>query len=1409
MDDTFGPRLLGHFDFTLLFEHSIFQIAPSAIVIFTLPFYIHRIVKFRPIVRPGWLLWTKLTAAFAIVTVQVATTVFWHKSPLNSIAAQAASIMSCVAALGILILTYASHSHFLQPVSFLAAYLNVTLLLDLTTIYTYFHRTGLGTIAWLTCSLPPLKFMLLILEEISKRSLIIAENRDELSREVFAGFWSRSTFLWVNPLLLFGFSNSINNNDLPDIGHQFDSKELYENLQICWAKQDKRAKNALLWALPDYVSKEEETTALILATALVFSGKAVSRAWFSHIRNQIMVSIRGALVSAIYQKSLRLGASESEESSAVALMTTDVPGVGDLISLSYDSFAMLLEFTFGITVLSLFVGLASIFTVITAFIVTIFVKYIAKRMANNRTRWNEHISDRIAATSNILAQIKDIKMSGLAPSMGKFLMELRAKEVDVCFEVKRIICFIYGMMSVIDTVTPSIVVAATLFWTKSSESISTARFYAILAVIAMIVQPLANSFWNLSNWATGFACLARIQAYLAQDDLEDPRQVVRSLGVRLASNTNGPRRRRSSSSTRFIPYAIQLTGVNVSMDLTGSILRDASIVIKAGEITVIHGSVGCGKSTLLKVMLGEMLLRNGLALIASRSIAFAGQKPWLLNTSVRLNIIGHKPYDAVVYERVTFICDLIVDFQRLPNGDETLVGSDGCMLSGGQKLRISIARALYLEADVTILDDPFSSLDLETATVIRLRLIADGRATAGGRTLVMTTSMKQHLVDANNTFRVTTDGHVIALTREEVNTELTDLARNRQSGTALPVASRSIPAEPFEPPAVEPATDDDTNDRPSTDEVYGSFSLYVYLLRPAGILLVSFWIFVTAITALSERLPSKLFRFALCLSCANKDTKDIYIRIWLDTDAHDYSYFIGYALLCLLNPICNCLSAMFFYYFINSKSANKLHENLADATFGATFEFLTTEDTSSILNRFSTDMSQASQSAPALLPATLFRTFSVIIDIGIISAGASYAAPVIPCFLGIILLVRQYYLHTSLQLRVLELDTSKMLVRHFTETAAGIEHIRAFRWQEEVIHDCYSSLNLAQRAYYFLFCIQQWLECVLDFSSVTAAVLVVSFALKFSNTASANSMGLAFLSLIGFSDTVSEWIQSSVAMETACGAISRIRSYCDATPAEDYKRDTEPASPDWPVRGQLELNCVSAIYRAQATPQFSQMNNASVIVRPGETLGIAGRTGSGKTTVLLSILNLLQYKGTISIDNREIRTVPPDYLRSRMTIITQGGIHLRGSVKFNLDPFHHTLRPSTCIVTDQMCQDVLQRVGLWHIISSRGHLSSRMKDMNLSHGQRQLFQIARAILHHETTGSKIVLMDEATSSLDDETDDRIAAIIRSAFVGCAKVIVSHRSPTIYGSDAVMALNEGRAEVARHTPNQPNWRLEFE
>lgn len=249
MDDTFGPRLLGHFDFTLLFEHTMFHIIPSSVMIFATPFYVWKIFNDTPVARSSSILWLKIALGLALISIQVANTVLWSLSPLESQLAQATAIISCIGALCISILIYASHIFFLQPLPFLSLFLSVTVLFDIVTTMTYFNRTGLDLIARLHIPIPIIKFVLVCLEEFSKRSLLRSKPlQSSLGQESVAGFWNRSLFVWANSVLFFGFRELLTQGSLPSLSPDFDSESLYRAFHPHWVKANKVSKFALLKA---------------------------------------------------------------------------------------------------------------------------------------------------------------------------------------------------------------------------------------------------------------------------------------------------------------------------------------------------------------------------------------------------------------------------------------------------------------------------------------------------------------------------------------------------------------------------------------------------------------------------------------------------------------------------------------------------------------------------------------------------------------------------------------------------------------------------------------------------------------------------------------------------------------------------------------------------------------------------------------------------------------------------------------------------------------------------------------------------------------------------------------------------------------------------------------------------------
>lgn len=377
---------------------------------------------------------------------------------------------------------------------------------------------------------------------------------------------------------------------------------------------------------------------------------------------------------------------------------------------------------------------------------------------------------------------------------------------------------------------------------------------------------------------------------------------------------------------------------------------------------------------------------------------------------------------------------------------------------------------------------------------------------------------------------------------------------------------------------------------------------------------------------------------------------------------------------------------------------------------------------------------------------------------------------------------------------------SKALYKQFKEASKGVAHIRAFQWQDQFRKQLHLAVNETQRAVYSFVCIQQWLASVLDAATAVAAVCVVTLALKFTSQTSGTAIGLALLSLISFSAQLSGFISTWTRTETSIGAVSRIREYSKSTPTEEDPSESKALEANvpesWPQSGQVELTALSACYQARSTAPRTAFTNVTVEIPSGKKVGIIGRTGSGKSSLLLAMLNLLEHSGAVTIDGLDTKKVPRQMLRSRITTITQSGIELPGSVRFNLNPFGNTIRPNQSEVTDDMMIDILRRIGsgLWESIGARGGLDAEVGKLQLSQGQMQLIQLARAVLHKRSVGTKIVLIDEGSASLDEGTERRVQTIMEEEFHDCTVLTVSHRPTALQNVDFCIRLVEGRAEV---------------
>lgn len=368
-----------------------------------------------------------------------------------------------------------------------------------------------------------------------------------------------------------------------------------------------------------------------------------------------------------------------------------------------------------------------------------------------------------------------------------------------------------------------------------------------------------------------------------------------------------------------------------------------------------------------------------------------------------------------------------------------------------------------------------------------------------------------------------------------------------------------------------------------------------------------------------------------------------------------------------------------------------------------------------------------------------------------------------------------------------------------------------------------------------MFAIQRWLFLVLNILGTIVAVALVAMAIYWAKTTSQSSIGLGLISVLHISISSSRLVQRWTKLETALGAVARLQSFVSETPTEDDDKKVS-APNNWPSRGAVEFKNVSASYSSEADAE-PVLRNISLNIKAGQKVVIVGRTGSGKSTLLLTLLNFLPMKGSIVIDGVDVSTVPHQELRQAMITLPQDSIELPGSVRDSLVPFDllDKLKDSTELAKqgltlgdvakaaeeerkaaqeqasekesseketpaplderDAQIVAALEQVGLLEYVNKNGGIHSTVKGMHFSAGQRQLFNVARAILHRQDTGSRVVLMDEVTSNMDYETDKAIQEIMDKAFGDCTRLVISHRATGLVNCDVLVTMQDGRvAEV---------------
>ncbi|KAF4629796.1 hypothetical protein G7Y89_g8347 [Cudoniella acicularis] len=1448
-DDSFGPAVHGcrdDFDFTIKFEKIFFSLIPASVFI-ALALTRTVFLLGRPeIVRGPILRGTKLATLIAYSALQLSLLVLSTKLNKSKVFFVSAGAVEFASTPFITILSFLEHSRSPRPSILLNVYLSLTLLLDIAqtrTLWLASIRFDETIFSRLFTAAVVVKLILILLESHRKSRWIQWDIKDH-SPEEMSGVFGLGAFVWLNRLFLIGYKKILTIDDLFPLDQSMATEalqlKLMDNLQSPRSKGRrlglakalaktlavslllpigprvaligfKFCQPFLINTLLDYLQQSVDVSSknvgygLIGATILIYAGVAISTAFYWYFHERTLCMSRGALAGAVYKMTTEVKVSAAGDSVALTLMSTDVERIRLGFLNLHEFWANAIESGLATWLLQRQLGAAFAAPLVIVLCCIILGGFANKFVAQKQNSWMDNIQKRVGLTSKVISNMTNLKISGLSVPMEDLIQNMRVDELKTASGFRMIYIIINTIGYTPMVLSPVITFAVT------SQTLNVATIFTSISYLLLLADPLSLLFQNSPNLLAAFACLDRIQAFLEKEPRVDFR-IPQPNRSKFEKEDSG-----SEDSEEKPRSAISILNGSFGWRTDKLSLKNINLHIPTSRLTMVVGPVASGKSTLCKVLLGEIPVSQAHVTLTpgsvSRRIGYCDQTPYLSNTSIRENIVGFSAFNPLRYQEVIEATMLEPDLAILPKGHETRIGSNGITLSGGQKQRVSMARALYLNSNFLIFDDILSGLDADTEEQVFRRVFGpDGLLRRRNATAVLCTHSIQHLPSADHVVALGADGSVVEQgTFQTLVSNMNYVHSLSIKPTKYVKSTETATIDTEEPewarlnkaPTAPLVPSSDPNEK---DRMNGDPAVFRYYLSSLGKRsIVAFIIFGLG--------------WGFFYNWGN---------IWLEFWAKDVSsshpsrsnsFYIGlYALFQLLH-----LASLFFCFLICFRtmveiSGSKLHKAALRTVVNAPLRFFTTTDTGTVTNLFSQDMNLIDSELPIALTNLVMDVCNAIGMAAVIATSSPFLAITYPFICVILYGIQKFYLRTSRQLLLLDLEAKSPLYTHFLDTIKDVATFRAFGWVQEGIDTNNRLLDRSQRPTYLLAMVQRWLGFALQTVVAILAVSVVCLATQLRSSTALT--GASLVTLMTFGDILNYIIRWYTQIETSIGAVSRLKKFSKEVKSESLEGEDITPSREWPLRGGIKITGVSASYSdfddivQQSTSESDDsggtssniaLRNLNISIQPGEKVAICGRSGSGKSSTISLLLRLLDPLSScsqnITIDDTPLHKIDRSTLRQRIIAVPQDPVFLPDGTSFmaNLDPF--------TVSTESDCQAVLETVGLWSLIEQRGGLAKGLLSDTLSQGQKQLFSLARAILRRrirardfdadfgssatgEKGGSGILLLDEVSSSVDQDTDRAMQRIIKEEFESYTIVMVSHRLEMVMDFDTVFVMDKG-------------------
>ncbi|XP_065085908.1 ATP-binding cassette sub-family C member 4-like [Ochlerotatus camptorhynchus] len=1068
---------------------------------------------------------------------------------------------------------------------------------------------------------------------------------------------------------------------------------------------------------------------------------------------QVGMKLRIGCCALIYQKALQLTTTLSADGLSgriINLMSNDVSRFDYAIIFLNDLWKGPVELVIVSVLVYRLIGPTGLIGIAILLLFIPGQAWLGKQAASFRLKTAMATDERVKFTNEVIQAIQVIKMYVWERPFEQVVHRLRRDEIRAL----RGSAFIRSGLFALKIIPKISIFASLVAYVYAGNALTAMKVYMLVSFFSVINHTMVE-YWPLAvtSCAEAWVSLKRIEEFLDEEG-----QMNDDAGGKEKLNCG---------------EGIEVKEMRAEWAESNFRLRLNEWTVRKGQTWAVIGQIGSGKSSILNLVMKELTPKAGSVTI-NGTVSYCSQKPWVFEGTVRENIVFIEPFDENRYNKVVRVCALQRDLKLWPNGDQTVVGERGVSLSGGQKARVNLARAIYRRADIYLLDDPLSAVDAHVGKQIYDECI---QGFLGNKICILVTHQLQYLNGLDHIL-IMKDGEIEAKGCYE---EVRDYFKNIEQ------ARESTGEDSEELTEAKPLVDDDENreDMPSSkvEETQNDgnvgFKVYKDFLKSVN---SSLFVALVALLLLAWQTSSTGIDYFLSIWVNwEEQYSDSADATW-STDTH----VLLYTSLIVLTLVLSINSFAFFEMCL--RASLHLHAALYRGISRATMYFFNNNSSGRVINRFSKDIGLIDASLPVVMIDSLYFFLELTGIIVVVSLANYWLLGPTAVMAVLFYILRFMFLKTARNVKRVEAITRSPIFAHTNATVEGLVTVRVFRAQRQMMTQFDARQDLNSSASFLFGAITRgfafWLDLI---CTLYIAAVVFSFPVLGREIVSGN-VGLAITQVLNLIGMCNWGLRQTAELENQMTSVERVLEYSRLEEEDDEETPSNDNVPEkWPQEGGIVFRNVSLRYSPQAEPVLREL---TFEIKAKERIGIVGRTGAGKSSIIQALFRLAPIDqtdddggGTIEIDRIAIGAIPLRRLRAAISIIPQEPAIFSGSLRTNLDPFG--------ALEDDRIWQALAQVELKELVSSYGAagLETKMVEggANFSVGQRQLICLARAILRD----SRILILDEATASVDPETDRLIQSTIRHQFRECTILTIAHRLHTIMDSDRVLVMDAGR------------------